>query len=400
MTLPSQILTNYSHVLIDFALGSGEGIRPGDIVYLTYDEPAKPLALKVYTRILEKGGMPILKMASEDFQKILYLKASDLQLSFFPENYMKSLVDTIDHRIYLMADKNPLFLQSIDPAKIMKSQSANQKLKKWLFEKEDAGGLTWTLCLYGTPGLARQAGLSIQDYWDQIIRACYLDREDPVGEWKRTYKEMADVKKRLNILCPDIDKLHVEALDTDLWIRLGDKRKFIDGGGANIPSFELFTSPDWRGTEGKIFFDLPLYRYGTIIRDIHLEFKNGMIVSSKAGVNQQVLQELLSQKNANKVGEFSITDKRFSRINKFMATTLFDENFGGEFGNTHLAVGSSYHDTYTGDIKAMKDKDWEKLGFNDSPEHTDIIATHDRTVTAHLKNGVELVIYRGGEYRV
>ena len=62
-------------------------------------------------------------------------------------------------------------------------------------------------------------------------------------------------------------------------------------------------------------------------------------------------------KGANKVGEFSLTDIRFSKIDRFMANTLFDENYGGKYGNCHIAVGSSYSDTYDGDpAKLTKEK--------------------------------------------
>jgi aminopeptidase len=54
---------------------------------------------------------------------------------------------------------------------------------------------------------------------------------------------------------------------------------------------------------------------------------------------------LATDEGASQIGEYSLTDKRLSRITKFMAETLFDENMGGEFGNTHMAVGRSYHDT-------------------------------------------------------
>ena len=64
-------------------------------------------------------------------------------------------------------------------------------------------------------------------------------------------------------------------------------------------------------------------------------------------------------RGARRVGEFSLTDKRFSKINRFMASTLYDENYGGRYGNCHLAVGSSYTDSFDGDpaklTKDMKD---------------------------------------------
>jgi aminopeptidase len=81
-----------------------------------------------------------------------------------------------------------------------------------------------------------------------------------------------------------------------------------------------------------------------------------------------------------------------------MANTLFDENHGGRYGNTHLAVGKAYHDAYSGDRRGLSEEDYDKLGFNSSVEHTDIVATTDRTVTAILEDGSEKVLYEGGEF--
>jgi len=76
---------------------------------------------------------------------------------------------------------------------------------------------------------------------------------------------------------------------------------------------------------------------------------------------------------ADRIGEYSLTDKRHSRITKFMAETLFDENIGGPYGNSHIALGMSYRDTYAGDVSKLTTKQAEALGFNDSSVHTDII---------------------------
>ena len=107
---------------------------------------------------------------------------------------------------------------------------------------------------------------------------------------------------------------------------------------------------------------------------------------------------MIATKNANKVGEYSLTDSRHSRITKFMAETLFDENMGGPYGNTHMALGMSYRDTYAGDVSKLTTKEAERLGFNDSSVHTDIISTTKRTVTAHLKDGKTKVIYKDGRF--
>ena len=185
----------------------------------------------------------------------------------------------------------------------------------------------------------------------------------------------------------------------DLNIKIGSNRKWLSGGGKNIPSFEIFTSPDWTETNGSIRFNQPLYYSGKRISGVSLSFENGVVVASSAAENEDALKEMIAQENANKVGEFSLTDKRHSRITKFMATTLFDENMGGAFGNTHIALGNAYKDTFTGDMSTVTDQQWTDMGYNSCPKvHTDIISTSNRKVTARLRNNSEKVIYRDGQF--
>jgi aminopeptidase len=73
---------------------------------------------------------------------------------------------------------------------------------------------------------------------------------------------------------------------------------------------------------------------------------------------------------------------------------------GGPFGNTHIALGEAYRDTYDGDVAAQSEADWDRLGFNHSVIHTDIVSTTDRTVTAVMGDGSELVIYAGGHFQL
>ena len=150
--------------------------------------------------------------------------------------------------------------------------------------------------------------------------------------------------------------------------------------------------------EGWIRFNQPLYRYGNLVRDIRLEFTGGRVTKAEAAENESVLKEMVATENADKVGEFSLTDARFSRITNFMAQTLYDENVGGPFGNTHIAVGKSYHDCYDGDRAAVSREEWDRLGFNESSVHTDIVSTADRTVTATLRDGSQREIYANGRF--
>jgi aminopeptidase len=275
---------------------------------------------------------------------------------------------------------------------------ALRELMDWRGEKENEGRFSWTLGLYGTEAMAAEAEMGLEQYWEQIVHACFLDQDDPIARWREIGRTIERTREALDAL--DIARLHVEGEDADLWVSVGDQRRWLGGRGRNIPSFELFTSPDWRGTEGWIRFNQPLYRYGNLVKGISLRFEEGRVVESSAEQNEPVLREMIATEGADKVGEFSLTDRRLSRITRFMAHTLYDENVGGPFGNTHIALGRSYQDAYAGDPSAVSPAEWERLGFNNSSVHTDIVSTADRVVTAQLRGGGEKVIYRDGEFQL
>jgi len=403
MYTPSQdILEKYADLLVNFALNSGEGLKPGEVVYLSCPEYAKPLYAALCRTVTKAGGHYIgnFRPSVDDefnIERDFYELANDDQINFFPEAYMKGLIDQIDHQLMVIADTDKEELKGIDPKKLMAHGVAFKPYMQWRDEKENKGQFTWTLGLYGTPASAKEAGMSLEDYWQEIIKACYLDTPDPVAEWKSMYAKIEGIRSKLNAL--KIDTVHVTGEDVDLRIKIGEKRAWMGGSGRNIPSYELFTSPDWRGTEGWIRFNQPLYRYGNLITGIELTFENGRVVECKAEQNEEVLKEMVATEGADKIGEFSLTDARFSRISRFMAETLFDENMGGEFGNTHIALGKSYHDCYAGNPADLNDeKVADGLGYNDSSVHTDIISTSNRIVTATLPDGSEKVIYKDGRF--
>lgn len=402
------ILQKYADVLVNFALGGGKGIKKGEVVRISASESAKPLYIAVCNAVVDAGGHVLGNYAPDDEKgdkrrnisasRYFYEHATDAQIKFFPEKYLRGVVEQMDHSVFLLAEKDPHALAGVDGKKIMARGQALKPFMDWRHEKEWKGAFTWTIALYGTPGMAKEAGLSEKAYWDQIVKACFLDEKDPIGKWKAVYRDIEKYRSRLNKLSPQIDKLHAVGPDMDMWYTLGEKRAWHAGSGRNIPSFEIFTSPDWRGTNGWIRFNQPLYRYSNKITGIELQFKNGRVVKAKAKTNERLLKEMIATKNADKIGEYSLTDSRHSRITKFMAETLFDENMGGKYGNTHLALGMSYRDTYAGDVSKLTDEEAERLGFNDSSVHTDIISTTRRTVTAHLKDGSEKVIYKDGRF--
>jgi aminopeptidase len=400
---PQEILERYASVLVDFALGGGEGIKRGEVVRVTSPESAKPLYEELLKAVWRAGGHVIGGYYPDEEQgmggsKAFYELAGEQQLDHLPARYLRGLVDEIDHQVSVIADSDPHSLESVDPAKIMRRGETLREVMDWRGEKENEGRFSWTLGLYGTPAMAAEAGMSEEEYWEQIVHACFLDEQDPIARWREVGRQLDETREHLDAL--EIERVHVEGEDVDLWVSIGEQRRWLGGRGRNIPSFELFTSPDWRGTEGWIRFDQPLYRYGNLVKGIRLAFVDGRVSEVSAEENEPVLKEMIATEGADRVGEFSLTDKRFSRISRFMAQTLYDENVGGPFGNTHIALGRSYQDAYSGEIASVQPQEWERLGFNNSSVHTDIVSTSDRVVTALLRDGSERVIYRDGEFQL
>jgi aminopeptidase len=402
--LDEVLLKRYAQVMVRYALNNGNGINAGDTVFLVGQECSKDLFMAISKEIYAAGGNLITNyqpnnVRDNSLTRFLLENGSEEQISFFAKSYWQGIVDATDHILFIISEPDIHVFEGLPSSRISRMNSARAPYMKMREDKEQAGKLSWSLCLYGTQSMADEAGLTLEEYWEQIIEACYLRENDPVAKWKQVQQEIEDIKDKLDAL--DIEKLHIKGEDVDMHIQIGKNRKWLSGGGKNIPSFEIFTSPDWRGTNGFIHFNQPLYYSGKRISGVSLRFENGVVIESSATENEDALKEMIAQENADKVGEYSLTDRRHSRITKFMATTLFDENMGGAYGNTHIALGNAYKDTFTGDMSAVTDEQWAEMGYNSCPKvHTDIISTSNRTVTATLGDGSERVIYSDGEFTV
>jgi len=162
--------------------------------------------------------------------------------------------------------------------------------------------------MYATQAMADEVNMTLEEYWQEIIQACFLNESDPVSKWKEVTAFIEDTKHKLDEL--QIESLHIVSDRTDLTVKLGDGRKWMGGSGRNIPSFEVFISPDWRGTNGHIQFTEPLYRYGNIITDAYLEFTDGLVTKATASSGEAILKDMIATENADKIGEFSLTDAR------------------------------------------------------------------------------------------
>ena len=398
--LTEKNLQHYADVLLwALATAKKSALKKNDIILIQYDRPALRLAEILYDRLMDKGVHPVQRMAATfRMEKSFYHKAGPQQLTFLAPGD-KELYRHIHGRIFLHAPESLTHLRDVDPAKIGKAMVARKPLKNILDGREELRKYSWTLCLLPTEELARQANMPLAQYARQVIRACYLDKKDPVSEWKAIHREVGHIKKALSSLA--VKSFHLESDSMDLRITPGEQRKWAGVSGHNVPSFEVFVSPDWRGTEGVYYANLPSFRSGNYVKDVRISFARGKAVAVEAAQGEAfVKKQLAMDPGACRLGEFSLTDRRFSRIDRFMAETLFDENFGGKEGNCHVALGSSYSDTFSGNPSRLTPALRKNLGFNDSALHWDLVNTEPKTVTAHMTNGRKTVIYEGGEFKI
>lgn len=391
-------LNRYADVLLwGLRKARSNRFKKGDVILVRYHLPAIQLAQILQSRLLAWGMHPVLRLSPTPTMEKTFLGQANSQQLEFQTPGDKALYRHLNGSIFLHAPESITHLSGIDPKKIGQRAVSLKPLRDIMDKRDIQGLFGWTLCMLPTMELAKHAKLSMADYTDQIVKACWLHRRDPVSHWETIYKNAQHVKKWLNRM--SVAHYHIESAHVDLKITPGKQRQWIGLSGHNIPSFELFLSPDWRGTEGVYYANQPSYRSGNLVEKVRLVFKKGRAVTIEASKGAAFVRKQLSMDaGARKLGEFSLTDKRFSKINRFMANTLFDENFGGKHGNCHVAVGSSYADTYSGKPAELTKTKKRQLGFNNSALHWDLVNTEKKRVVAHLHNGRKVTIYENGRF--
>jgi aminopeptidase len=396
--LTEKQLANYADVLW-WGLSTARSGRfeTDDIVQIRFHSGATRLAEILYCNLLKRRLHPIARSSpTPGMERCFYGSAGPAQLSFIPPGEER-LARRLNGSIFLNAPESLSHLLDADPARISRAAAAHKPLRSILERREASGDYSWTLCTLPTAQLARHARLSPNEYTRQVVKACFLDSASPVTEWQRIHRQAGKIKRWLDGLA--VARFQIESAATDLTITLGAKRRWAGVSGRNIPSFEIFVSPDWRGTHGVFYSDQPSFRNGNIVRGVRLEFRGGRVVKADAEEGERFLkQQLRTDLGAARVGEFSLTDRRFSRITRFMANTLFDENYGGPYGNSHIALGSAYSNTYAGDPRRLTPALKSALGFNDSALHWDFVNTESKRVTAVLADGSRVLIYEDGEF--
>jgi aminopeptidase len=387
----------------------GGKYEKGAVIHVPHDLPAMPLAKVLQEQILKRGWNPVLTAnPTPEIDLSFYNNAMNEDQLKFLRPGLKEFFKGLSGSIKLYAPTSLFHLNSVEPDMIKTRGQAFGVFQEMIRKKEDKGEFSWTLCFLGTQAQAQEAKVSLKKYDEQIIKACYLDYGAPTKMWKQIDRDIQKVAKRLNKLKEFGEKdskilVRSETDKTYLWLDVGKERQWVGLTGRNIPSFEVYVSPDWRNARGVFYANQPAYKNGQCVKEAFFRFSKGEVVETTAKQGLKALNAQMEiDEGAKRIGEFSLTDKRLSRIDRFMASTLYDENYGGKYGNCHIALGSSYSNTYTGDAKKFTAAKKKALGFNISKLHWDFINSEKKIVSVVNKRPggkiKEKVIYENGRF--
>ena len=180
----------------------------------------------------------------------------------------------------------------------------------------------------------------------------------------------------------------IELPKNHLWLGGAEKCNSGIEFNANMPTEEVFTTPDKYTANGIVYASLPLVYNGSLIEDFYLEFKNGKVINYDAKKGKKSLKSIIEIKNGNYLGEVALVDitSPISKSNILFYDTLYDEN-----ASCHLALGSGF-------LECIEDKKVLKK-FNESKIHVDfMIGTKDLEIIAETKSGKSVTIMKNGKF--
>lgn len=277
--------------------------------------------------------------------------------------------------ITLLGDPDPHLFDGADPARAAAFRTDEARLMR----ETVLGRLRWTAVGAPNPGWATQVfgEPDTERLWEAVATAMRLDADDPAAAWRERAATLAERGAALDAL--ELDSIRYRGDGTDLTVGLipgchWTGGGLVDGAGIaympNIPTEEVFTSPDRRTAEGTVRVTKPLVLNGQTVLGLRLEFAAGRIVAASADSGAAAVRaQLETDDGARHLGEVSLVDRdsRIARAGIVFHNTLFDENAG-----CHVAWGSSFPFAVPGGT-AMTVAEREALGLNTSAVHTDVV---------------------------
>jgi aminopeptidase len=396
------LLERYARLIVEF----GANVQHGQHVLVIAAPESAPLVRAVAAECYRRGALFVDCWYFDPYVKRIRAQlAGDDTLDYVPPWYGRRLLELSEShgsRISISPATPPGLLAGIDPARAARDQLPSLRE---LHEVIDARTTNWLVVPWATPAWARVAHPELDEeaalakLWEELVYVLRLDGEDAAEAWRRRTRELHDAGVALDRA--RFDALHFEGPGTDLTVGLLPTSRFaqdepgattVDGivHNPNLPTEEVFSTPDPLRVDGVVTATKPLDVGGTVVTGLRVRFENGRAVAIDADEGAAALRERCAKDDgASRLGEVALVDGagRIGKTGTVFFNTLLDENAA-----SHLAFGSAYATT-------VGPEDVDRI--NRSAVHIDFMIGSDHVaVTGITGDGRRLPVLRQGAWQL
>lgn len=332
----------------------GANVQPGQLLSVTSYIGKEELTRMVARKAYERGAKYVDVVYFDQWVKRERIALADGDtLDYIPpwmSQRLQYLSDEHAARITLSGPHAPRALEGLDPARAGRDllpylpetgEIVNRMTTSWCIVP--APTRSWAEVVY--PALEREE--AYERLWEAVAHICRLDADDPAAAWQERNAVLKANAQRLTERRFDALRLHGPG--TDLTIGLLPSAHWaagdlvtVDGRrhSPNIPTEELFTTPDPERVDGFVSATMPLELSGSVISGIRVEFEGGRAVKIDADQGVDALRSVASRdEGAARLGEIALVDDqgRIGPLETVFLDTLIDENAA-----THIALGNGY----------------------------------------------------------